>query len=1587
MSFFDKLFNFAGASRNREDEERKRLRQEAQTREIFNQSSFEKQPTPPLRSEPRRQSIQPGMDPGFIRQSRPVATQNPGMPQKAAKEVVTFTKNSLQKFLNEPIPLPFMPRLREGGGQGFTPREIGTFGRDVAQSFPRAIAEGMMSAGRQLGADIPNEVRAEDPIGRALFGDQTLKPIQYQPKERLSRQIAEYAPVADKYKMPIAMGLSATAGIADLFPGIDDAGKKGAKEIPKLLEPVAAIARKFNTFDEFKSAVNTAAKTPAGQGFGTYMVDDVLMSMDNETALRDWAKSSGFKTEEEAFQALRSFADSSLRPSKSTGIAGTGVPSSLAADTPSGAADTTMRSPLYKYTPETSVEDVLRDEGFSMKYNSTIKEEPYLAKILQDAAGGNKFTTNIKNINTAAEKIVRKIKFDKKFDYDENKIGDFLRGNIIAKDDKDAVATLQNLQQSTTVTDIENYFEKPTKWGYNGINVQIKTPQGNLAEVQIHTPMSLEIQNALHPIYEEWRNKIDKVPIEVVEQANKLSQDIKKKYMREKLPGIMYENPVKREKTKSLTADDVDAGRAIKLNDQINRAYDMQTAGRESMGDGTYLDAEKGAYLQNTINVLGRLKKEAPQEYEYVRQITLRDLFGVDSYDEIPEQIKIYRGGKVDPGVDVTDMHASQVYKADNFSLDENVAKRFAGKDGKVYSYYVNKDDLPPVNDATRYGEAEVTLPMSKVKPIDEAATSMSPPKQVGGSPPGDTPPPQDKPPGDIPGDENKETVIINDKGKLEQTAKPKYEFDLKSLDTPDEVKETILQVARTGDDVIQKKRRGTITWKETRKMADTLGMSIEDVEKHGVGKIWNAEQADAAVRLTLKAQEELNAVSAEIKKLTDAGEEVPEFLRLDQMEKAARAQAMMAAAIGNRSETARALNAAKIMKQALDTADARLIEQAKKAFAGDKKTADEVLEKLSQFDPDDTLGKMKFLREVTPSTPIEKITEFWYNSILSNISTHVVNNVGNSIAGLLAVPERAIAGTIDATGQKAAALFGKQYTRDRYAAEAALQTASVSTGIKNGVRRFAHVMKHGISEADATRIEFKTDQAIKGKMGAIINTPTRLLVAEDELFKAVFFDMQLNSLAYREAKNMGLAGEELMKKYADFVANPTPQMYEAAQDFAKITAFQGESKSAQALSSFRDFMSLDLGRLGTLKPMQFILPFVRVAVNVAKYGLERSPAGFAAAAYKAGTKGKGEAIDSAARAIMGTALTIPLAIYATEGRITGAPPKDRKERDAFYADGKLPWSIKIGDNWVEYSKIEPLNTILATIAIWHDANKNGDNTWYEQVGQVIRGMARNTADKTFMQGLGNLFDAIEDPERYASSFMSSIAGGFIPSLSAAGARMLDDTVRAPENPLQAMMARLPIVSKQVPARESEYEDDGVAKRKTNEGIFRNIASNVLGFRTSKDTDTNYLDSLEEVKGLRKNDKARREALKETAKTLADQIIAEPDRTKRREILNRYVTEGRLDEDLKVYLDQEFKKRAQPQQSQEEEDMKNSTHRVRAELVLKKIESMDRAQRRIYIRELAAKKIFTEDTAKEMQKILKSRKSPLQDLPIVSPAP
>ena len=505
----------------------------------------------------------------------------------------------------------------------------------------------------------------------------------------------------------------------------------------------------------------------------------------------------------------------------------------------------------------------------------------------------------------------------------------------------------------------------------------------------------------------------------------------------------------------------------------------------------------------------------------------------------------------------------------------------------------------------------------------------------------------------------------------------------------------------------------------------------------------------------------------------------------------------------------------------------------------GGKKLTDDMINDLQKIDFKDPVAVRNILQKYHKATIPDKLFEAWLNGILSNPTTHMANVIGNSLTMLTKVPETAIAGV----------LRGKLPLGELKA-----ESLGMVQGIKEGAMAGVKAFQTGMPADMVTKLEHTRYNAISGTKGKIIRIPTRALTAADEFFKAVVYRSETNRLAYLQAVKEVKGGANVSKRMAEILDDPqiNADIFNKAREEAQYRTFQKPlGNFGTKVMSLRD----------SVYPMKYIIPFIKTPTNIMKFTLERTPANFAKIMwdFKKGKITAEQLPSELSKPVLGSLISAAAVLYVLDGTITGGAPKNKKERELKYASGWQPYSIKIGDTYYSYSRLEPIGSILGLTADFvNTVNHSDEKTSNEIASELVLAVTKNLSSKTFLSGLSKFMDALSDPEHYGATYVEQLAGSLVPSGVAAVARSIDPNMREVESPLDSMKARIPMMSKSLPYREGAY---GIPVE--NQGGFLNMISPV---RVSKETEYKELadrdlELLKEHRLLEKDKRRTKKAL------------------------------------------------------------------------------------------------------------------------------
>lgn len=607
--------------------------------------------------------------------------------------------------------------------------------------------------------------------------------------------------------------------------------------------------------------------------------------------------------------------------------------------------------------------------------------------------------------------------------------------------------------------------------------------------------------------------------------------------------------------------------------------------------------------------------------------------------------------------------------------------------------------------------------------------------------------------------------------------------INLARIQTPDDVKTLIADVARANRGGIEEARRGVISHQETARLADTIGLTPEKLLKRRLGKAFNAEEALAARQILTQSAED----TWELARAARAGGEAP---KTDFLLGLQRHIALQKQVSGLTAEAGRTLSAMRIAAES-QPARARAFKKVVEAIGGEEKLTEEIIDRLSKLDPNSpTLARdvNLFVRDISEAKTSDKVFEVWINALLSGPQTHVVNTVSNALTALSRpLVERPTAAAIDFFRAK---VTGTE--RQRFFGEAVADIYGMTRALREGVRKGLEAYQTELASFGVTKLEVApaARTAIKGTTGRVVRIPGRALIAADEFFKAINFQGELNALAFRQAAREGRTGAFRAARIAEIIRNPSGELLEKASAETLYRVFQAElgptGKAIQTIRSNNPWT-------------RFIAPFIRTPVNITKFGLERTPLNFLRLAVKVkrGELAGAALSDELAKPVMGSLIAAGIAGLAFEGLISGGGPRDPARRRALRATGWQPYSIRLGDQWVSYGRLEPLGIVVGLTADYVELFDTLEQE--DAVSKISFAIAQNLTNKTFLRGLSDAINAASDPERFGERWVRGLTGTAIPTGVAQVARGVDPTLRRPETALQGLQARTPFLSFQVP--------------------------------------------------------------------------------------------------------------------------------------------------------------------------------------------
>ncbi|MDP3763773.1 MAG: hypothetical protein Q8Q92_03995, partial [bacterium] len=388
-------------------------------------------------------------------------------------------------------------------------------------------------------------------------------------------------------------------------------------------------------------------------------------------------------------------------------------------------------------------------------------------------------------------------------------------------------------------------------------------------------------------------------------------------------------------------------------------------------------------------------------------------------------------------------------------------------------------------------------------------------------------------------------------------------------------------------------------------------------------------------------------------------------------------------------------------------------------------KSSEEILKASKGVDFTSEQQVAQFYRNFVKPTLSEQLDEFAYMNILSSPLTHIVNTFSNMLQLTALNPLTKLAsGGIDFIASK---LTGAE--RYHYVSEVPDFYKGALNAVPKAFSLAADIMagKKHLERPDIKHIPTLSKYVDWGtlKVGKFV---LRALEASDILFRTMIEAGEIEALS----KSLGHAPNEKELAKIEKEARKRAEYYV----FRQKPDAGNESGQGKLLSAI-DQLTNAVYRLRAVPGFKWFIRFVQTPMNILKQGIEYSPAGLAT------LPGAKDKTEQAAKAAIGSLVFAGASWLASAGLTTWAAPTSEKEKNEFYAANLQPYSVRIGDHWISYSKLGPLSYPIAMASALHYFTKESPkaltDSEMDKVVDALTGIMRFFSDQSYMRGLGDL--------------------------------------------------------------------------------------------------------------------------------------------------------------------------------------------------------------------------------------------------------
>jgi hypothetical protein len=403
--------------------------------------------------------------------------------------------------------------------------------------------------------------------------------------------------------------------------------------------------------------------------------------------------------------------------------------------------------------------------------------------------------------------------------------------------------------------------------------------------------------------------------------------------------------------------------------------------------------------------------------------------------------------------------------------------------------------------------------------------------------------------------------------------------------------------------------------------------------------------------------------------------------------------------------------------------------------------------------DTDELLDLAKQLKTFTFG---EKAAAVIRSGMLLAPKTHLANLFGNTlmVGGLEVakdIPANFFEGALN-LARKARGLS----TIETKAFDPIATVRASGDGAVRGLRAAKEAVRRGV--VDPSKVDLVREVNFKSPLANLaVNAPFRALEASDQFFRqvsiATSLDEQARVMARSEFKGVkGATPEVIAQRTKEILESPSDEMVMRATLAADYATFRDDTALSKLALSLRNKLK------GVIGPAAEVLfPFVKTPANIASRIVEYTPLG--ALKYvdmgKLATLLKGtpdyavqkKFVEDLGRVATGTAIAYVGYKLAQNDRMTGfyPPTTNERERNRWEATGRQEGSLKVGNRWVEITRLSPFGNLLQVGAALNDIGKGEQSDAISQLLGAATAPTRSVFDLPTVSGVRDIIEAFRE--------------------------------------------------------------------------------------------------------------------------------------------------------------------------------------------------------------------------------------------------